>query len=76
VVPELSSGALRLKKTLLLPVILCGGETPSFITTKNTLRVFHNKVLRTILGSRREDLKAARENCIVAKWNYCQILLG
>jgi hypothetical protein len=42
---------MRIYKTIILPVVLCGCETWSL-----TLRVFENKVLRRIFGPKRDEV--------------------
>ena len=47
---------LKIYRTIILPVVLCGCETWSLTLRKERkLGVFENKVLRRIFGPRRDD---------------------
>jgi hypothetical protein len=49
---------VKIYKTIILPVVLYGCETWSLTLRKeHTLRVFENKVLRRILGPKRDEVK-------------------
>ena len=44
-------------KTIILPVVLCGCETWSLtLREEHRLRVFENKVLRNMFGSKRDEI--------------------
>ena len=44
-------------KTIILPVLLYGGETWSLtLREEHRLRVFENKVLRKIFGAKRDEI--------------------
>jgi hypothetical protein len=46
---------IRIYKTIILPVVLYGGEAWSLtLREEHTLRVFEKKVLRRIFGQRRD----------------------
>jgi hypothetical protein len=48
---------MRIYKTIILPVILCGCETWSLtLREERKLRVFENKVLRRIFGPKRDEV--------------------
>jgi hypothetical protein len=48
---------LRILKTIILPVILCGCKTWSLtLREEHKLRVFENRMLRRIFGTRREEV--------------------
>jgi hypothetical protein len=46
---------IRLCRTIILPVVLCGSETWS-LTLRKEHRLFKNKVLRRIFGRKRDEL--------------------
>jgi hypothetical protein len=49
---------IRIHKTIILPVVLCGCETRSLtLREEQRLRVFENRVLRGISGSKRDEVK-------------------
>jgi hypothetical protein len=49
---------IKVYRTIILPVILYGCKTWSLtLREEHRLRVFENKVLRRILGPRRDDVK-------------------
>jgi hypothetical protein len=53
------SGKLKVKiyKTIILPVVLCGCETWSVtLREEHRLRVFENRVLRRIFGPKRDEV--------------------
>jgi hypothetical protein len=64
--PELLSSRLLSKniktivyKTIILPVVLYGCETLSLTSSEeHRLKVFENRVLRRIFGSKRDEVKA------------------
>ncbi|KAJ4426499.1 hypothetical protein ANN_27313 [Periplaneta americana] len=48
---------VRIYKTVILPVVLCGCETWTLtLREEQRLRVFENKVLRTIFGAKRDEV--------------------
>jgi hypothetical protein len=80
---RLLSGGVRVKiyRTIILPVVLYGCETWSVtLREEHRLRVFENRVLRGIFGSKRDDVTGEwRKSCTVGSFVICthrQILLG
>jgi hypothetical protein len=56
---------VRIYKTLILPVVLYGCETSSLtVREEHKLRVFENRVLRRIIGPKRDRVTEGGENCI------------
>jgi hypothetical protein len=56
---RLLSGDVKVKiyRTIVLPVVLCGCETGSLtLREEHRLRVFENRVLRGIFGSKRDEV--------------------
>ena len=50
-------GKIRLYRTIILPVVLCGCETWSLtMREERRLRVFQNRVLRGIFGLKRDEV--------------------
>jgi hypothetical protein len=48
---------VRIYKTIILPVVLCGCETWSLtLREEHGLRVFENRVLRRIFGPKRDEV--------------------
>jgi hypothetical protein len=48
---------IRIYKTIILPVVLCGCETLSLtFREEHRLRVFENRMLRRICGPKRDDV--------------------
>jgi hypothetical protein len=48
---------VKIYKTIILPVILCGCETWSLtLREEHRLRVFENRVLRKIFGPKRDEV--------------------
>jgi hypothetical protein len=48
---------IRIYKTIILPVVLCGCETWSLtLREEHRLRVFENRVLRRIFGPKRDEV--------------------
>ena len=48
---------IKIKRTIILPVVLYGCETWLFtLTEKRRLRVFENRVLRRILGPKKDKV--------------------
>jgi len=51
---------IKIHRNIILPVVLCGCETWSFtLREEYKLRVFENKVLKSIFGPKRDEI--ARE---------------
>jgi hypothetical protein len=49
---------IKIYRTIILPVVLCGCETWSFtLRKKHRLRVFKNRMLRKIFGSKKDEIK-------------------
>jgi hypothetical protein len=47
---------IKIYKTVILPVVLCGCETWSLtLREEHRLRVFENRVLRRIFGPKRDE---------------------
>jgi hypothetical protein len=46
---------IKMYKTIILPVVLCGCETWS-LTLSEEHRLFENRVLRRVLGLKREEV--------------------
>jgi hypothetical protein len=56
-VSYLKNTKIRIWKTIILPVVLYGCETWSLtLRQKHRLRVFENRVLRRILGPKRDEV--------------------
>jgi hypothetical protein len=48
---------IKMYRTIILPVVLCGCETLSLtLRAERRLRVFENRVLRKIFGSKRDEV--------------------
>jgi hypothetical protein len=48
---------IKINKTIILPVVLCGCETWSLmLREKRRLRVFDNRVLRRIFGPKKDEV--------------------
>jgi hypothetical protein len=53
---------IKIYKTIILPVVLCGCETWSLtLREEHRLRVFKNSVLRRIFGPKREEDRSRRK---------------
>ena len=49
---------LKIYRTIILPVVLCGCETWSLtLREERRLRVFENRVLRRIFGPKRDEVR-------------------
>jgi hypothetical protein len=60
---------VRIYKTIILPVVLCGCETWSLtLREEHKLRVFENRVLKIIFGMMRDG-----ENCIMRCCMICTL---
>jgi hypothetical protein len=60
----LLSGNVKVKiyKTIILPVVLCGCETLCLtLREEHRLRVFEKRILRTIFGLKQDEVKKKRE---------------
>ena len=56
---------IKIYRTIILPVVLCGRETWSFtLREERRLRVFENRVLRGIFGPKRDGVTGDGENCM------------
>jgi hypothetical protein len=71
---------VKIYKTIILPVVLCGCETWS-LTLREVprLRVFENRVLRRIFGPKRDEVWQNEEGCKMGSFTthlHHQILLG
>jgi hypothetical protein len=65
---------IRIYKTIILPVILYGCETSSLtLREEHSLRVFENRVLRKIFGTKRDEVTG--ENCITRSFVICTLRL-
>jgi hypothetical protein len=66
---------IRIYKTIILPVVLYGCETwPLTLREEHRLRVFENRVLRRILGLRRDEVMGKRKkNCITRNFVICTL---
>jgi hypothetical protein len=66
--------------TIILPVVLYGCETWSLpLREKRKLRVFDNRVLRTIFGLKRDEVTGEWKNYIMRRLMICtahQMLFG
>jgi hypothetical protein len=63
---------MRIYKTIILPVILYGCETWSLtLNEEHRLRMFENKVLRRILGPKRDEVTGGWRNCIMRSFVIC-----
>jgi hypothetical protein len=71
---------IKIHISIILPVVLCGCETWSLTLRKESrLRVFENRAMRRIFGSKREEIRGAGEDCIMRSFMFCtyhQILFG
>jgi hypothetical protein len=53
---------LKIYRTIILPVVLCGPETWSLtLREERRLRVFENRVLRRVFGPKRDDVNKRME---------------
>jgi hypothetical protein len=71
---------IKIYRTIILPVVLYGCETWSLTLRKeHRLRVFANRVLRRILGPKRDGVTGSGEDYITRNLMICthlQILFG
>ena len=57
---------IKIYRTVILPVVLCGCESWSLkVREENRLRVFENRVPRTIFGPRGTRKEESGEHCIM-----------
>jgi hypothetical protein len=66
---------VRIYETIILPVVLYGCETWSLtVREEHKLRVFENRVLRRILGPKRNGVKGrVEESCIMRRCIMCTV---
>jgi hypothetical protein len=65
---------IRIYKTIILPVILYGCETWSLtLRVEHRLRVFENRVLRRMFGSKRDEVTGYRRICITRSFVICTL---
>ena len=63
---------IKIYRTIILPVVVYGCETWSLtLREKRRLRVFVNRVLRRILGSKRNEVKGNGENYVTGSFIIC-----
>jgi hypothetical protein len=63
---------IKIYKTLILPVVLYGCETLSFmLREEHRLRVFENRVLRRIFGSKRDEVTGGWRKLHNEELHYC-----
>jgi hypothetical protein len=61
-------------KTIISPVVLYGCETWSLtLREEHKLRVFENRVLRTIFGPKRDEVLGDWRNCIMRSFMTCTV---
>jgi hypothetical protein len=65
---------IRIYKTIILPVVLYAGENRSLtLREEHRLRVFENRVLRRILGLKRDEVTGGCRNCITKGFVICAL---
>jgi hypothetical protein len=53
---------IKIYRTIILPVVLCGCETWSLtLREEHSLRVFENKMLRRIFGPKRDEVRGVKK---------------
>ena len=63
-------------KTIILPVVLYGCETWSLtLKEEHRLRVFENKVLRKISGTKKDEIQANGESYTMLSYMHCILRL-
>jgi hypothetical protein len=63
---------IKIYRTIILPVVLYGCEAWSLTLKKEPrLRVFENRVLRRVLGPRRDEITGNGENYIMRSLMIC-----
>ena len=63
-----------LYRTIILPIVLYGCETWSLtLREESRLRVFENRVLRRVLGPKRDEVTANGENYIMRSLVICTL---
>jgi hypothetical protein len=67
-------------KTVILPIVLYGHETwPVMLREDHRLRVFKNRLLRSIFGPQRDEVTGGWRKLLneeLHNCTFCQILLG
>ena len=62
----------KIYRTIMLPVVLCGCETWSLtLRVERRLRVFENRVLRRVFGTKRGEVTGNGENYIMKSLVIC-----
>jgi hypothetical protein len=62
----------KIYKSIILPLVLYGCETWSLtLREERRLRVFENRVLRRVFGSKRDEVRGNGENCIMRSLGIC-----
>ena len=62
----------KIYRTIMLPVVLCGCETWSLtLRVERRLRVFENRVLRRVFGTKRGEVTGNGENYIMRSLVIC-----
>jgi hypothetical protein len=71
---------VKIYKTIILPVVLCGRENLSVTLREvHRLKVFENRVLRRIFGAKRDEVTGEWKSCTMGSFIICtyrQISLG
>ena len=70
---QLVSKSLKIKiyRTIILPVVLYGCETWSLtLREERRLRVFKNRVLRSVFGSKRDEIRGSGEKYIMRSLGF------
>jgi hypothetical protein len=63
---------IKIFKTVILPVVLCGGENWSVtFSEERAIRVFENRVLRGIFGFKWDEVKRSGEKFIMRSLMIC-----
>ena len=63
---------IKIYRTIILPVVLYGCETWSLtLGEERRLRVFGNRVLRRVFGSKRDEVTGNEENYIMRSLVIC-----
>jgi hypothetical protein len=63
---------IRIYKTIILPMVLCGSETCSLtLREEHRLRAFESKVLRTTYGQMSDEVTEEWRNCITRSFMIC-----
>ena len=65
---------IKIYRTIILPIILYGCETWSLtLREERRLRVFENRVLRRVFGSKRDEVTGKGENYIMRSLVICTL---